>query len=165
VASGGAGEAAAREGPGRSGPSGVPRPLTVDRIAATLRAVGYHYFVDSEGDVGGVWHGRLFHFFLIGEDRQIFQVRGRWNRRVSIERLPEVLALCDRWNRDLLWPKCYVRVQDDGFVHVVGEISTPFAAGATDAQLTTCVQNGLAYSGAVFDALDRHYPDPAESAP
>jgi hypothetical protein len=56
-------------------------------------------------------------------------------------------------------------VQDDGYVHVVTEISTPFAAGATDAQLTTCIQNGLAYSGAVFDALDRQYPDPAESGP
>lgn len=155
-------------GPGRSGhggSTGPPGPLTIDRVVGRLRAVGYHHFVDSEGDAGGLWHGRLFHFFLIGEEQQIFQVRGRWNRRLSIERLAEVLDLCDRWNRELLWPKCYVRVQDDGYVHVVTEISTPFAAGATDAQLTTCIQDGLAYSGAIFDALDRHYPDPAESAP
>jgi hypothetical protein len=159
------------EGPGSRGrpgtgvPSGTPRPLTPERLAERLRSVGHHFFVDSEGDVGGIWHGRLFHLFLIGEEQQVFQVRGRWNRRLSIERLGEALELCDRWNRDLLWPKCYVRVQDDGYVHVVTEISTPFAAGATDAQLTTCIQNGLAYSGAVFDALDRQYPDPAESGP
>jgi hypothetical protein len=157
--------AAARNGPGPVDDADVPAALSTDRITARMRALGYHYFVDSEGDIGGLWFGRLFHFFLIGDNQQIFQVRGRWNRRLTLERLAEILDLCDRWNRELLWPKCYVRVQDDGYVHVVAEISTPFAAGATDAQLTTCIQNGLAYAGAIFDALDRHYPDPAEAAP
>jgi hypothetical protein len=146
-------------------PEDVPTPLTRERLTAQLHALGYHYFVDSEGDVGGLWFGRLFHFFLIGDRRQVLQVRGRWNRRIAIERLPEVLALCDRWNRELLWPKCYVRVLDDGRVHVMAEVSTPFGAGATDAQIRTCIQNGLATSGVVFDALDERYPDPAGSPP
>lgn len=142
-----------------------PRPVTVDRLRERLAALGYHYFVDSEGDVGGLWHGRLFHFYLFGDERQVLQVRGRWNRRISIERLGETLAMCDRWNRDLVWPKCYVRVLDDGFVHVMTEVSTPLGAGATDAQLTAYVQNGLSSARAIFDTLDERYPDPAAAAP
>lgn len=142
-----------------------PRPLTAERLAERIAGIGYHYFVDSDGDVGGSWLGRLFNFYLIGDRQQILQVRGRWNRRLSIERLAEVLALCDRWNRELVWPKCYVRVQDDGFVHVVAEVSTPFGAGATDAQVVTCIQQGLAHCAVVFDTLDRYYPDQAEAAP
>lgn len=155
---------AGREGPVTGGPD-APRPLTPERIAEQMTAIGYHYFIDGDGDVGGSWLGRLFNFYLIGDRQQILQVRGRWNRRLGIERLAEVLELCDRWNRDLLWPKCYVRVQDDGFVHVVAEVSTPFGAGASDAQLVTCIQHGLAHCAAVFDGLDRYYPDPAEQAP
>lgn len=138
--------------------------MTTARIAERLAAAGYHYFVDSEGDVGGLWHGRLFHFYLFGDRRPVLQVRGRWNRKLAIERLPEVLALCDRWNRDVVWPKCYVRVLDDGFVHLMTEISTPLAAGATDAQLSSYLQDGLASGRAVFDALDERYPDPATGA-
>lgn len=143
----------------------VPAPLSVGRVVEAMRSLGYHHFLDAAGDVGGVWLGRLYHVLLLGADQQVLQVRGRWNRRISIERLSEVLALCDQWNRELLWPKSYVRVLDDGFIHLMAEISTPFAAGATDAQIATCVQNGLATGGAVFDALDARYPDPAESAP
>lgn len=153
------------DGPGGRPAVDVPAPLTSARIAESLRALGYHYFVDVSGDVGGLWLGRLYHMFLLGSGHQVLQVRGRWNRRISIERLGEVLALCDHWNRDLLWPKVYVRVLDDGFIHVMAEVSTPFAAGATDAQITTCLRNGLAMGGVVFDALDARYPDPAEAAP
>ncbi len=158
----------APSGSGRSPepvPEDVPGPLSPDRLARSLRALGYHYFVDSEGDVGGLWFGRLYHFFLIGDERRVLQVRGRWHRRIAIDRLPEVLAMCDRWNRELIWPKCYVRVLDDGLVHVMTEISTPYGSGATDAQIRSCIQDGLACSGVVFDALDERYPDPAASAP
>lgn len=152
------------EGPGpRIGD--VPAALTVKRLEAAMRALGYHYFVDAAGDVGGLWLGRLYHAFLLGSDRQILQVRGRWNRRISIERLPEVLTQCDRWNRELVWPKVYVRVLDDGFIHVMAEVSVPFTAGATDAQVVRSIQNGLLAGGRVFDALDARYPDPAEAAP
>jgi hypothetical protein len=141
------------------------RPVTMGRLTERLASLGYHYFVDSEGDVGGIWLGRIFHFYLFGDAQQVLQVRGRWNRKAAIERLSELLALCNRWNRDLVWPKCYVRVLDDGFVHVMTEVSTPLASGATDAQLTSYIQDGLAAGRTFFDALDERYPDPAAAPP
>lgn len=165
-------------GPGRPGQDPVPaaddaagvgaerpRPLSTERLTERLASLRYHYFVDSEGDVGGLWHGRLFHFYLFGDRQQVLQVRGRWNRRIAIERLGETLALCDRWNRELVWPKCYVRVLDDGYVHVMAEVSTPLGSGVTDAQLATHIQNGLTHARAVFDALDERFPDPAARPP
>jgi hypothetical protein len=139
--------------------------MSVARVTERLAALGYHYFVDSEGDVGGIWLGRIYHFYLFGDAQQVLQVRGRWNRKIAIERLTEVLALCDRWNRELVWPKCYVRVLDDGFVHVMTEVSTPLASGATDAQVAACIQDGLSAGRMIFDALDERYPDPAAAPP
>lgn len=149
----------------RHGGLDVPAPLSRERLIRAMRALRYHYFVDASDDVGGMWSGRLFHFYLLGDSAQVLQVRGRWNRRVSIERIGEILALCDHWNRELIWPKCYIRVLDDGFIHVMSEVSTPFASGATDAQILACIQGGLSTSGVIFDALDERYPDPAASPP
>lgn len=154
------------DGEGRSLPGAeVPTPVTSERVAAGMRRLGYHYFVDVAGDVGGMWLGRLYHVFLLGPAQQYLQIRGRWNRRIAIERLPEVFTECDRWNRDLVWPKTYVRVLDDGFIHVMAEITTPFAAGATDGQIDRCIEDGVLAGGRVFDALDARYPDPAEAPP
>src|SRR3712207_7234969 len=60
------------------------------------------------GDLGGLWRGRLFYFFMFGDRSEILQVRGQWNREASIERLEEVLEACNEWNADRIWPKAYV---------------------------------------------------------
>ena len=63
------------------------------------------------------------------QDGQVLQVRGRWSRQASIDHLSEILAFSDRWNRERSAPKVYVRVHDDGRVHVLTEVSVPVVAG------------------------------------
>ena len=143
----------------------LPPDVTPARIAAWMTNNQFSYFVDNDGDLGGLWRGRLFYFFLFGEKSEILQVRGQWHREVAIERLEEVLDVCNEWNADRIWPKAYVRVRDNGRVHVVSEVATDLEHGATDSQLSQMLFCGLSTGSMFFDALDERYPDPAGVAP
>lgn len=151
---------------GRQGPPQPDHtaPLSAARIQQWLGRQGYSWFVDSEGDTGGLWRGRLFYFFALGEDGDILQVRGQWNRTFAIERLSEVLEVCNDWNIEKVWPKAYLRVRDDGTVVAVCESATDLGAGVTDDQLGQLLGSGLSSAGAFFDLLDQRYPDPAQDA-
>ena len=143
----------------------IPSPVTAERLRSWFSRHGYSYFVDDDGNVGGLWRGRLFHFFLFGEHQEILQVRGQWNREFAIERLTEVLEVCNEWNADNIWPKAYVRVRDDGMVHVTCEVATDLERGVSDAQLGQLLQCGLSAASVFFDTFDQLYPDPASAAP
>lgn len=144
---------------------GRPTPLTSERVVQWFERNDFHYFVDNDGDLGGLWRGRLFYFFLFGDRQEILQVRGQWHREITIERLEEVLDACTEWNAERIWPKAYVRVRDNGMVHVVAEVSTDLEHGATDDQLSQILFCGLSSSSTFFDAIDELYPDPATVAP
>jgi len=145
--------------------STVPTAVSPARIASWMTDNQFSYFIDNDGDLGGLWRGRLFYFFLFGQQAEILQVRGQWHRELAIERLEEVLDLCNEWNAERIWPKAYVRVRDNGRVHVVAEVATDLEHGATDAQLSQMLFCGLSTGSMLFDALDERYPDPAGTAP
>lgn len=155
----------ARQAPVQRPGHPVPTPLTTQRLTRWFARHGYTYFVDVDGDVGGVWRGRLFYFFLFGEREEILQVRGQWNREFAIERLTEVLEVCNEWNAEKIWPKAYVRVRDDGMVHATCEVATDLEHGVTDEQLGQLLHCGLSTASHFFDTLDQLYPDPAAAAP
>lgn len=140
-------------------------PVTRARVIEWISLYGYSSFIDSDGDIGGLWHSRLFYFLLFGARTEILQVRGQWNREISIERIEEVLDFCNDWNTDRIWPKAYFRVRDNGMIQVYGEVSVDLEHGATDDQLDRLLACGLGTSAMMFDALDALYPDPAKSAP
>nr|WP_241744305.1 YbjN domain-containing protein [Cellulosimicrobium arenosum] len=143
----------------------APTPLALARVIEWLTDSGYSYFVDSDGDVGGLWHGRLFYFLLFGHHDEILQVRGQWNRDLSIERLEEILEFTNEWNADRIWPKTYTRVRDNGMVQVFTEVTVDLEHGVSDDQLDQLLQCGLSTGSMFFDALDEYYPDPARQAP
>ena len=143
----------------------APAALSTARLLDWITEYGYSYFIDSDGDVGGLWHSRLFYFLLFGPDREILQVRGQWNREITIERVEEVLEFCNEWNTDRIWPKAYFRVRDNGMIQVYGEVAVDFEHGATDDQLDQVLACGLSTGAMLFDALDEMYPDPAQVTP
>ena len=146
-------------------PADQPVPLARDRLARWMSDNDLTFFVDNDGDVGSLWRGRVFYFLLFGQHEEILQVRGHWQREGTIERLSEILEFCNTWNTDRIWPKAYVRVRDDGHVHVVGEVAVDFEHGANDDQLDQTLNCGLATGTMLFDALDQRYPDPVGLAP
>jgi hypothetical protein len=158
---------APRTAPGRVhlDPRLVPAPITTGRVIAWLERSGFMYFVDSDGDPGGLWHGRLFSFTLIGADSEVVQVRGQWHREATIERLEQLLELCNEWNADHIWPKAYTRVRDDGRVVVCADTAVDVEDGATDDQLAQILMCGLSTGSMFFDSLDAEFPDPLRAAP
>ncbi|MCA5893182.1 YbjN domain-containing protein [Isoptericola sp. NEAU-Y5] len=139
-------------------------PLTRDRVTAWLERSGFSYFVDSDGDVGGLWHGWLFYFLVLGEHSDVLQVRGQWHRDLTIERLEDVLELCNEWNAERIWPKTYARVRDDGTIVVCAEVTADIGGGVTDDQLDQLLQCGLSTGSMFFQHLDTTFPDPLREA-
>lgn len=150
---------------GLADPSSITEPLTRDRVVEWLGENGFSYFVDSEGDVGGLWHGWLFYFLMVGESSEVLQVRGQWHRDLTIERLEEILELCNEWNAERIWPKTYVRVRDNGAVLVYTEVTVDLEHGVTEDQLDQLLQCGLTTGSMFFEHLDEKFPDPLRSAP
>lgn len=145
--------------PEQNPPSGEgAHAVTRERIARALASHRYRVLRDDDGDLSGLWDYRLFSFYLVRE--QVLQIRGQWTRQGAIGRLAELLAFTDTWNAARLYPKGYVRVRDDGRIHVMCEVSVPLLGGLTDEQLDTHLGVGLAAGSAFFDELDRTYPDP-----
>jgi Putative bacterial sensory transduction regulator len=140
-------------------------PLARTLILDWLKDNNYYYFVDSDNDIGGLWNSRIFYFLLFGSSTEILQVRGQWNRNITIERIEEILDFCNEWNTDQLWPKAYLRVQDNGVVQVYGEVSVDFEHGLNRDQLDNTLSCGLGTASMLFDALDAKYPDPAQVTP
>ena len=150
---------------GRGGTNELPGPVSQRRIQAWCEDEDFTYFIDSEGDLGGFWNSRLFYFIVFGEHQEVLQVRARWNREVNIERLEEILDLCNAWNTERIWPKAYVRVLDNGSVNVMAESSHDLEQGVTDAQLARLLACAVGTATLFFDAVDELYPDPAGQAP
>ncbi|MEV7973068.1 YbjN domain-containing protein [Cellulomonas sp. NPDC089187] len=134
-----------------------PTRLTQDRVAAALSSHDYHFRVDDDGDLTGVWNQNRFWFFLLGDDKELFQVRGRWHRQLPVEaRRSGTLALND-WNRDRIWPKLYLR-EEQGELAVYAEVSTDLEHGVTAEQLDQLISCGIGTGVQAFEALDALLP-------
>lgn len=144
--------------------SQFPTAVSQDRIASWFTENKFHFFIDSDNDLGGLWHSRVFFFFLLGEHKEILQIRSQWNREISIDRLDEVLPFCNDWNTQRVWPKTYVRVRDNGMIQVCAETAVDLEQGVTDEQLGIQLVCGLNSQTFFWNALDELYPDPAASA-
>lgn len=143
----------------------APKKLTSQRVMAWLKQAELPFFIDSDGDLGAIHESRTFYFLLFGSGREIFQVRGRWNRPVTIERSPEVLEFCNEWNTKMIWPKAYFRVRDDGQIHIYGEVSMTYEYGITDDQIGAMIMCGLQTNTQFFSELNKAFPDPTQVAP
>lgn len=145
--------------------SDVLQPLTRPLVVDVLEAMDYPYFVDRDGDIGLLWSQVVFHVYLLGQEHNVLQVRGAWHRRLTIERLREVLELLDARNRRFGAPKCYVRVLDDGRLAIVAETSVPLPGGVSRAQLRSILASAVGLGWSLMRDLDATYPDPVARAP
>lgn len=140
--------------------SEYPTSLCQHRIQSWLEGAGFAFFVDSDGDLGGIWHNRIFYLLTLGGNQEVLQVRGQWNRECTLDYFDDLLEVCNTWNAERIWPKAYLRVRDDGTVVVCADLTIDVEHGATDAQLDQLLRCGLATGTAFFDRMDAEYPDP-----
>lgn len=138
---------------------GVVRPLTREAVTTVLDEWDASYAVDDDGDVGGYWDGHLFLFMVRGaDDRALLSVRGRWSRALPEARREEVLALLDGWHHETLWPKAYLRAEDEGLT-VHAEVNVPAGRGLALAQLAEVMRCALATTLQLFDHLAEQMPE------
>jgi hypothetical protein len=133
-------------------------PLTRDRIEAALKSRSWNYQIDSDGDIGGIWDNNVFYFFQYGEQKEILQIRGRWNQALPIELRPQALLAIDEWHLTKIWPKGYTRVDDQGRLWVHSEHSVDWEHGVTDEQLILTIQCGITTSLSMYRFLAEKFP-------
>ncbi|WP_067689271.1 YbjN domain-containing protein [Actinoplanes awajinensis] len=129
------------------------QPVDNEMIKASLDKRGFAYFVDADGDVAGNFQGNLIYFFLLGQNKEMLQIRAMMQHVFKVEDVPRLYEFCNTWNRDQLWPKAYVQVTDDGAVVVVGEVSTDWERGITPEQLDQALICGIATGCKLGEAL------------
>ncbi|MGX7670801.1 YbjN domain-containing protein [Plantactinospora sp. DSM 117369] len=130
---------AASDRPGGGRPERL-RPLTDELLGTVLGGRGHTCYTDPDGDLVGSWDGNLVYFLRAGE---VLQVRTMAASRFSVDDVPVLYAFCNTWNRDRLWPKAFVQVNDDGSARVCGEVVTDLECGVTVRQLDQLLDCGI----------------------
>ena len=130
----------------------VPTEVTRDRLASYLGSRGYTFRLDEDGDITGTWDGNRFWFMLLGVDKDIIQVRGRWHRPFAESNRVATLQIVNDWNRDRIWPKAYVR-RENGALSLYTEHSVDFGPGATQDQIDETLAGGLGSSLQLFASV------------
>jgi len=138
--------------------------VSKDRIKARLDARGYNYGIDDDGDIGGRWDDHVFYFLLLGSQSEYLQVRGRWQRALPASELGQVLVHANEWNAGRIWPKVYVRLEENDTIGVYTEHSVDYEPGLTDAQLDQHLGCAISTSLAFFTNLDGNYPEAVAAA-
>lgn len=113
----------------------APTPVDRERVTDFLTAKEYKFTVDDNSNLFGIWDGNPFWFIFLGESKSCFQVRSRWKRELSESARASVLYAVNDWNRDKIWPKSAVFVDEEQHhLQVHAEVSFDFTAGATKPQ-------------------------------
>lgn len=138
-----------------SHPPQLLRPLSNELIAAVLTGRGYTFHTDADGDLVGRWNDNLIYFFRFGTAGELFQVRTMTATTFPIDDVPALHAFCNDWNRDRLWPKAFVHVNDDGSTRVYGEVTADLERGVTIAQLDQLIECGISTGCQLAEAVAR----------
>lgn len=128
------------------------RPVTAQRILATLRALGYGATEVTDGVFGGRWEGSSFTVTLTGDNADVLQVRGTWREKLEADLAAGIHQVLNDWNRDRIWPKVFTRPSGDG-LRVHADVSVPVGDGVSDAQLAEIVACGFQTGSQFFAAL------------
>lgn len=139
------------------GAAGLQR-LSRALVTGVLDARDATYFVDVDGDAGGFWDDQLFYFFVMGDRHEVFQIRGKWNRRLPTGLRTEVLELTNEWNIAKIWPKVYARDENDSLA-IYTEISVDFGHGVTTDQLDSLLERGIVTGLNFFATAGERFPD------
>lgn len=138
--------------------AGALPPLSKDRIKAALERSGWSYSVDSDGDIGGGWEEFSAYFFINGNSEEFLCVRATWRGKLEEADRLAALQACNEWNRDRIWPKVYVRDDDEGMIRVHAEHNVDYEFGLTDDQLSQHIICAINTSGGFFTHLNEVFP-------
>lgn len=119
--------------------------LTIDRLEAALRRLGYSFVADEENPaiLRAKFDAYPFTFAITGEHASLFVVRGRWDQLLPVKQKLEAARVCNHWNMERMWPKVYVRRENDDALGIYGENVFDFHLGVSDAALDRAISCSL----------------------
>ncbi len=134
-------------------------PFSIERVAEYFRNQKYNFSTDEDGDIFTGFDEHSFVLLATGKMREIYAIRATWKVSAPIEARTKLAETCNDWNRNKLWPKTYVTVDDEGIVRVHAETNTDLEHGVGDLQLQQLTDCGVATALQFFKHLDEEYPD------
>lgn len=137
----------------QAAPGPVTPPVTQERLKALLDSRNWNWWVDNDGDLGGMWDDNPFYFILTGNQNEILQIYGNLSESISINHLDAVRDFILKWHHDKLWPKCYHRITDTGVIRIFTENTIDWEHGATDQQIMQQIECALGTAGSFYSAL------------
>ena len=139
--------------------------ISVGRLKDSLNRLGYSYVEDDESP--SVLRARFdsypFTFAITGESDDLLVVRGRWDQMLPVEHKLEAAKVCNHWNMERMWPKVYVRRENDEALGVYGENIVDFTHGASDAAIDRAIACSLTTSISFFNSLQDDLAAPSET--
>ncbi|MCS4535533.1 YbjN domain-containing protein [Corynebacterium sp. HS2168-gen11] len=136
-----------------------PRPVSTGRIAAYFDIQGYTYAYDDDCDLEAGFDDNHFSFILQGSKHEVLVVRGTWNQYFPAKYRDEFADFLNTWNRERLWPKAYLLIDEDNEIQIHGEVAADLEYGVTDEQLEQLLECGIGTCLSMFNELDRRYPN------
>lgn len=134
--------------------------LSQDRIKRVLDQLGYHWFVDDDGDVAGIWDTGYFFFMVRGEEGEIFNLGGLWKGLLAETDYLMAQEICNAWNEERLWPKAFVnRSPSTGVVRLRVGHQVDYEHGLTDSQIAQHVRSAVGSGLVLFDQAIEAFPD------
>lgn len=116
---------------------------------------GWQYFVDSCGDLGGIWDDATFYFLVSGDHDDILSVRGTYPGRISASHLEAVCETLEESHRRCPIPRACYSMDDGGGIRVHAEHTVHYESGPTDAQFLDHVDVAIMFVSELFAQLDR----------
>lgn len=152
-----------------NGPSHDAAPagekFTIERLEDSLERLSYAFVEDD--DTPNVLRARFDHypftFAVAGEHSHILVIRGRWNELLAAQQKLEATRLCNHWNMERMWPKAYVRRENDTALGVYGELVFDYFYGVSDEAIDRAITCALSTTVAFFSNLAAHVSDHDEA--
>ena len=128
----------------------MPTPVTKERVAEALDALGVKVQLDDDGDMVGRWQNVLIMFVV---QDMFFQLVGQPPALDANVTPGSAAEFCASVNEELLWPCMSATVLDmDGTqaTLVRSSYAIPTEAGLTDGQLAQTLATGIKATNAAF---------------
>ncbi|WP_166987993.1 YbjN domain-containing protein [Canibacter zhoujuaniae] len=145
----------------------APEPLqqqvtvvTLGRLIKLFDSYEWHYELDEEGYIKGLWNNYLHYFHLDEGTSNILQITAFARESVDPARRDELEAFIDDWHRERHWPKLIYEDTEDGDLLLRALFAHDFHAGATDAQLDLLVNCALTTIAYALDAAAEQFSTP-----
>ncbi|MCT1557858.1 YbjN domain-containing protein [Helcobacillus massiliensis] len=126
-------------------PASTRPRLTLGRITDALQRHGYSFVPDDEHEnsVRARFDSYPFTFMVTGEHDSLLLIRGRWDTMPGADQKLDCVRVCNHWNMERMWPKVYVRRENDEALGVYGETVMDFRFGVDDAELDHTITTAL----------------------